>query len=388
MIVIKNADIYSPEHIGIRDVLIAGERIVAIEDRIDASGLPGTVEVIDAGRRVLVPGFIDGHVHVTGGGGEGGFSTRTPELQLCTATKAGVTTVIGVLGTDGVARSLEALVAKTYGLREEGISAWCYTGAYRVPVPTVTGDIMRDIMMIEACIGVGELAISDHRSTKPSDAELARIASEARVAGMLSGKAGVVNVHLGDAPEGLEPLERICSHGDLPRTQFVPTHCERNAALTVRAFAWARDGGTIDFTASPTPPFLDTVETSAAECLSMLEAERVPFERVTVTSDGQGSLPVFDASGAIKGLDVGSSASLVDMLREAVGKYRMPLEKILPMISSNPARILKLPRKGSVKVGMDADLVILDAELRPATVLARGRVMVRDGAVEVKGTFV
>jgi len=120
----------------------------------------------------------------------------------------------------------------------------------------------------------------------------------------------------------------------------------------------------------------------------MLEAERVPFERVTVTSDGQGSLPVFDASGAIKGLDVGSSASLVDMLREAVGKYRMPLEKILPMISSNPARILKLPRKGSVKVGMDADLVILDAELRPATVLARGRVMVRDGALEVKGTFV
>jgi beta-aspartyl-dipeptidase (metallo-type) len=344
--------------------------------------------VIDAGRRPLVPGFIDGHVHVTGGGGEGGFSTRTPELQLGTATKAGVTTVIGVLGTDGVARSLEALVAKTYGLREEGLSAWCYTGAYRVPVPTVTGDIMRDIMMIEACIGVGEVAISDHRSTKPSDAELARIASEARVAGMLSGKAGVVNVHLGDAPEGLEPLERVCGKGDLPRTQFVPTHCERNAALTARAFAWARDGGTIDFTASPTPPFLDTVETSAAECVSMLAGERVPFAGVTVSSDGQGSLPVFDASGTIKGLEVGSSASLVDMLREAVGTYAMSLEQVLPMITSNPARILKLPRKGSVRVGMDADLVILDAELRPATVLARGRVMVRDGVLEVMGAFV
>jgi beta-aspartyl-dipeptidase (metallo-type) len=387
MLIIKNALVYAPEKLGKKDLLIAGERIVAIEDHIDAAGLPGQVETIDAAGRALAPGFIDSHVHITGGGGEGGYRTRTPELSLSDATTAGVTTVVGVLGTDGVARSLEALVAKAYGLREEGLSAWCYTGAYRVPLPTISGDIMRDIMMIEPFIGAGEVALSDHRSTKPTDAELARLASEARLGGMLSGKAGIVNIHLGDAPEGLEPLERVCGKGDLPRGQFLPTHCNRNRALLKRAYAWAREGGYIDFTTSTVPAFLADGETSAAACLARLKDEGVPLDRATVTSDGQGSLPRFDAAGVMTGLDLGSCHSLVDTLREAVQKHGMALEELLPFMTANPARILKLPRKGAVALGMDADIVILDKDLEPYTVIARGRVMLREGAVEVRGSF-
>ncbi|MDX9958957.1 MAG: beta-aspartyl-peptidase [Spirochaetia bacterium] len=387
MLLIKNAELYAPARLGRRDILIAGESIVAIAGSIPVPASPVVCEVIDAAGRAVAPGFIDGHVHITGGGGEGGFRTRTPELRLSDATMAGVTTVIGVLGTDGVARSLEALVAKAYGLREEGLSAWCYTGAYRVPLVTITGDIMKDIMMIDPILGAGEVAISDHRSSRPSDEELARVAMEARVGGMLSGKAGLVNVHLGDAPDGLGPLQRIAVAGDVPRTQFLPTHCNRNPSLFLQSVQWAREGGRVDYTASAATAILEGGEINAAESVARIKSGGISLERVTVTSDGQGSLPSFDAEGRLNGLSVGTCSSLLDYLREAVGVRGLALEEALGPITSNPAEALKLVRKGRVEEGLDADLVIFGEGLVPDCVIARGRVMVRDGRPVVLGTF-
>jgi beta-aspartyl-dipeptidase (metallo-type) len=387
MLLVQNADLHAPERIGPRDILVAAGRIVAIADRIDLAGLPAPCEVLDARGLAVVPGFVDSHVHVTGGGGEGGYRTRTPELVLSGALKAGVTTVVGVLGTDGVARSMEALVAKLYGLREEGLSAYGYTGSYRVPLTTVTGDPVRDIMMIEPILGIGELAISDHRSSKPTDAELARIASEARLGGMLSGKAGVVNVHLGDAPAGFEPLERVIAPGDLPRTQFLPTHCNRNPIVLEQSFAWTLAGGYADYTTSTVPRFLEEGETSAAEAFALCLSRKVPADRVTWSSDGQGSLPSFDAAGKLSGLLVGTCASLLSALREAVKVRGIPLETALLPITANPAAALKLTRKGRIAPGMDGDLVVLDRDFKPVSVVARGRVMIRDGRELVSGTF-
>ena len=387
MILIKNALLYTPAPLGRKDILVAGDTIVVIEDHIDEHGFPVPVAVIDAAGLAVVPGFIDGHVHITGGGGEGSFKTRTPELVLSAATSAGVTTVVGVLGTDGICRSVEALIAKTYALREEGISAWCYTGSYRLPPVTVTGDVMKDIMLIEPVLGVGEVAISDHRSSRPSDAELANVTAQARVAGMLSGKAGVVNVHLGDAPDGLGPLERIVAAGDIPITQFLPTHCNRNPVLFEQALRWAKTGGWIDFTASTVPAFLADGETSAAAAFQRLKTDGIPLSRATVTSDGQGSLPSFNEEGVMTGLDIGSCSSLLAFLTEAVQTLGMALEEALLPITANPALALGLARKGRLAPGMSADILILTADLKPSLVLARGRVMVRNGSCVVKGTF-
>jgi len=380
MLLVRNAELYDPEPRGRRDILVAGGRIVAVEESIDPSSLPVPCRVVEAAGRVTTPGLVDGHVHVTGGGGEGGFRTRTPELSLTDATLAGVTTVVGMLGTDGVARSVEALVAKAYALREEGLSAWCCTGSYRFPPVTVTGDVMKDIMMIDPVIGLGELALSDHRSTKPTDDELARVAAEARLGGMLSGKAGIVVVHLGDAPEGMAALERVVSRGDLPRTQFMPTHCNRNPRLMEEAVAWARAGGHIDFTAGSS-------DGGAAAALVRLRGEGTPTTRASVSSDGQGSLPRFDAAGVLVGMGVGSCRALLETVREAVGRHGLPLGEVLATVTANPARALGLARKGRIAPGMDADILILDEGLTPTTVLAMGRVMVFDRTPEVFGTF-
>lgn len=385
-LLIQNAELYAPERLGRRDILCCSGRIAAIAEGIEAAGLPFPCDTLDAGGRPLVPGFIDGHVHVTGGGGEGGFRTRTPELSIADTLAAGVTTVLGMLGTDGIARSVEALVAKTYALREAGLSAWCLTGSYRVPVTTVTGDAAKDIMMIEPVIGIGEIAVSDHRSSKPGVSELARLASEARVAGMLAGKAGVLVVHVGDAPAGLGPLEAALSSGDLPRRQFIPTHCNRNRSVLDQALLWASSGGWIDLTAGAWRSGDPGGGLSAARAFAEARG-RGCRDRATISSDGQGSLPVFDDSGALAALAVGSCESLAEALREMVLELGIPLEEALLPVTSTPARALGLARKGRIEPGFDADALILDAELRPSSVVARGRILVRSGELEYRDVF-
>lgn len=388
-LLLKNADVYSPSPLGLSDILVAAGTVLAIAPAapgIDPVSLPAPCQTVDIGGMRLVPGFVDGHVHVIGGGGEGGFRTRTPELSFADTARAGVTTVVGVLGTDGTARSMEALVAKTYALREEGLSAWCYTGSYRVPMRSITGETDRDIMMVDPVIGVGELAISDHRSSRPTVDEIARIASQARIGGMLSGKAGIVNVHIGDAPACLDPLEAVVSAGDLPRTQFLPTHCSRTQKVLEKSLVWARAGGLVDFTTSGIAGKKEESDLSAAKAYVRFLREGIPAGHMTFTSDGQGSLPVFDEAGRYAGLGVGTCSSLVAALKEAVIGLGLPLETALLPLTSSPSAILKLAGKGRIEAGADADFVALDARLEPCLVVARGRILVRDGLTVVAGT--
>ncbi|MEJ5183591.1 MAG: beta-aspartyl-peptidase [Rectinemataceae bacterium] len=377
MILIKHADLYQPRHHGMSDILIGGNAILSIAAHIEASSLPDPVEIIDAQRRPVVPGFIDNHVHITGGGGEGGFQTRTPELAIEDAITAGVTTVIGVLGTDGVARSLETLLAKVYAIRAQGLSAWCYAGSYHVPFRTLTGSLMQDIMLVEPILGAGEIAVSDHRSSRPSVEELARIVADARVAGLLSGKAGVVNMHLGDEPAGLEPLRKIVAAQPILARTMLPTHCGRNERLFQEALEWAKEGGVADFTTSSVPSFVAGGEITAAAALKTFRDLQIPLERITWSSDGQGSLPLFNEEGVCTGIGIGTCRSLVAALQEACGTG-IPLEDALLPITANPASVLRLQGKGQIAHGADADLVILDEDLRPATVVARGRVLLQE----------
>jgi beta-aspartyl-dipeptidase (metallo-type) len=386
MLLLKNVDVFAPARIGRADILIAGGRIVRIQPGIGAEDT--WCSTVDASPLLAVPGFIDGHVHMTGGGGEGGYATRTPELLLSDAIRGGVTTVVGCLGTDGVTRSLENLLAKARGLDEEGISTFIYTGYYAVPTATLTGSVERDLLLVDKVIGAGEVALSDHRSTQPTFDEFARLAAEARRGGILSGKAGVVNVHMGDGRRGLDLLRRVVEETEIPPTQFLPTHINRNPRLFEEGIAYAKAGGLVDFTTSTVPAYLADGEVKCSRGLRAMLDAGVDASRMTFTSDGQGSLPVFDAEGRFERLDVGRVTSLFAAVREAVLGERVPLETALQVITSNPARILKLRGKGGLTAGADADIVLLAPDtLEIRGVLARGRWMMRDGQALAKGTF-
>ncbi len=388
--IIRNVDVYKPEHIGIRDILIVGDKIAAIDKNI-ALELNGHIEYneIDGSGKIAVPGFIDSHVHILGGGGEGGFKTRTPEVKLSTLTNSGVTTVIGCLGTDGVARDLMSLLAKAKALDEEGITTYIYAGSYRLPLKTITGDIMKDIMAIDKIIGIGEVALSDHRSSQPSFDEFAKTVADARVAGMLSGKAGVVNIHLGDGKRQIDMLERVVNETEIPITQFVPTHVNRNPRLFDRCVEYAKRGGYIDFTGSEDPYANEKLdgEIPFSKGLKRLIEENVCMDNFTLTSDGQGSLPVFNENGELVGLGVGTSSCLIISIKDAVNNHNIPLEIAIRALTSNPAKAFKLKTKGRLDKGFDADLCLLDKNLDIDTVLAKGKIMVQDKKTIVFGTF-
>jgi len=386
MLLIRNANLYTPDPAGRNDILIAGRQIARIAPSLS---LPdGWGETWDAHGLLALPGFIDSHVHMMGGGGEGGFATRTPELVLSDAIRGGVTTVVGCLGTDGVTRSIAGLLAKARGLQEEGLSTFVYTGHYALPVQPLTGSIERDLIVVDKVIGVGEVAISDHRSSQPTFDEFVRTAAEARRGGILSGKAGVVNIHLGDGPRGLALLRRAVDETELPRTQFVPTHINRNPSLFDEGIAWAKQGGFVDFTTSTVPAFLAEGEVKSSTGLRRMLDAGVPIDQVSFTSDGQGSLPDFDAAGRLRRLEVGRVTSLFAEVRDAVRDEGVPLETALRVITANPARMLKLRGKGVLQTDADADVILVD----PVTfeihgVVAGGRWLMKDGTAVVRGTF-
>lgn len=388
---IKNAHVYEPEDLGLKDVLVLGDKIAAVGENLRAD-FGGAVEVntIDASGMALVPGFIDSHEHIMGGGGEGGFHTRTPEASLTDLTRFGITTVVGCIGTDGTARDMTSLLAKAHGLENEGLTTYVYTGSYQVPVHTLTGSLMKDIMMLDKVIGVGEIAISDHRSSQPTFEEFARIAADARVGGMLAGKAGILNIHLGDSPRHIDLIERVVRETEIPITQFLPTHVNRNAGLFEACTEFAKAGGTIDFTGNEDIDYWETICDEVRVCTGirrLLDAG-VSSNNFTLSSDGQGSLPIFNAKGEYQGIGIGRASCLLKEVRECVKREGLPLSLALKPVTCNPARILKLSRKGHIAPGMDADICLLGADgLELEMVMAKGRIMVENREPVVFGTF-
>ncbi|EWG10963.1 beta-aspartyl-peptidase [Cytobacillus firmus] len=386
---IKNAEIYSPHYLGKKDLLLVHNKIGYIRDSIELPELSfADIEVIDAEGKMAVPGFIDSHVHIIGGGGEGSYKTRTPEIQLTDATLSGITTLVGVIGTDGTTRNMASLIAKARALEEEGITCYVQTGSYQVPVKTLTGKIEDDLILIDKIIGVGEIAIADHRSSQPTVEEMAKIASAARVGGMLSGKAGIVNVHVGDSYDHLKLLEDIAENTDIPIKQFYPTHINRNPHLFEAGIRYAKKGGYVDFTTSSIPKFFEEGEVKCSKALRIMLDEGVPAGQITFTSDGQASLPDFNEQGELIGLQIGKVSTLFSEVRDAILQEGVSIEHAISVITKNPASILKLHQKGRIEEGKDADVVLLNKEtLAIETVFSMGRKMVEDGKAVVKGTF-
>jgi beta-aspartyl-dipeptidase (metallo-type) len=380
---LSNARIFAPEDLGIGHILVGGGRILGISEQKDSLSAAGATEYDLDGRR-LIPGFIDGHAHVTGGGGESGFKTRVPPVPLGHFTTSGVTSVVGVLGTDDTTRDTRSLLAQTRALREEGLGAWCHTGGYHVPPVTLTGSVRDDIVFLDPVIGVGELAISDHRSSQPTLAELLRIASDAHVAGMIAGKAGILHLHLGDGERGMDLIRRALAECELPARVFNPTHINRRKALFDEAIELARSGCTVDITAFPVEEDEDAWAADVA--LTKYLDSGAPADRITISSDGGGCLPVFNEQGEMLHMDIGRPASLIETLKVLLDSGRS-LESVLPAFTSNVANILRLHDRGRICVDNAADLIVLDDKHNISDVMAAGIWHVQGGKQVIFGQF-
>lgn len=383
---LKGAHVYAPEDLGIKDILIAGDKVAAIGDSL-AAPVGYSCKTVDLTGYNLLPGFIDSHVHLIGGGGEGGYATRTPEIVLSKVTLSGVTTVVGCLGTDGTTRHVESLLAKARGLETEGLSTYIYTGAYELPTPTFTGSVRKDIIIIDKVIGAGEIAMADHRSAQPSAYEYQKLVAEARVGGMLSGKAGVVDMHMGDSKVGMKILYEITENGEIPKTQFIPTHVNRNAGLFAESIEWAKTGGIMDVTSGVSPASGSAKAIKPSTAVKKALDAGVPLSQITMSSDGNGSMPIFDAAGNTIGVGVASQSSMLEEIRDMVKVEGIETADAVQVVTLNVAKVLKLSAKGQVAAGLDADFTVVDNDFKLSHVWARGQHMVENGKAIVKGTF-
>lgn len=369
----KNATIYAPDYLGQKDILVCFEKIAAIGDNLNIS-LPNEVEIIDCTKLLLLPGFIDLHVHICGGGGEGSYLTRTQELKAADMLQYGITTVVGVLGTDGITRCMKNLYAKAKQLELEGMSTYVYTGSYQVPLVTLTGSVQSDMVFVDKVIGVGEICLSDNRSFEPTFEEISRIAAQSRNGGLISGKAGLVHFHMGTGKDRLEYLFRLISETEIPHSQFLPTHVNRTKELFGQALDYVKQGGFVDITAGFIPDENDNECIPTYDALKYLQDNQIDFGHITMSSDANGSAPVFDEQGNVISSETVSNKILFDELKIAVKDKNIPLEKALQVITINSAKILKIDKiKGSISIGKHADFVLCDNDLNIKAVYSMGK---------------
>jgi beta-aspartyl-dipeptidase (metallo-type) len=385
-ILLRGGDVFAPAPLGKQDILVLGSKIAAVSDpgKIRITGIPVLEE--DASGKKVIPGFVDSHVHILGGGGEGGPATRAPEITIQSILASGVTTVIGCLGTDGTTRHMESLLAKARGLEIEGVTTYIFSGSYQFPVVTITGSVRSDIVLIDKIIGAGEIAISDHRSSQPTFEEFARLAADCRTGGMLGQKAGVLHCHLGDGPRKLEFLFRLAKETEIPITQVIPTHVNRNPGLLDEAIRLTKQGGYMDLTAGMDPGS-DKEHISIATSLKLCLEQSAPLDHITISSDGNGSMPVFDDSGRLTGLTVATQKSLWANFRFLLEEKILSIEDSLKLYSTTPAAFYKLKTKGEIKPGKDADILLLDKDYNIIASFAMGQKMISEGKLLVEGTF-
>ena len=376
-ILIKNADLYAPEHVGARDILMAGGKIIAVAPSLEPN-IPG-LETIDVKGRKVIPGLIDQHIHVTGGGGEGGWNSRCPELNFSELVAAGVTTFLGVSGTDSMSRSIENLLAKVRGLTVEGATGWMWPSNYAYPPVTITDSPKMDMFAIPEVLGV-KIAMGDHRSSHPSYPEILRLLSEIRVAGMLTGKTGFLHVHCGDWADDIFPIFFECRKHGIPFKHMRPTHVGREKKVFESACAFAKEGGYMDITTGGGNCMGD-----AKDALLAALAAGVPLEQITLSSDGQGSMPRFDEKGEMVGFGVGSIRADIETLQALVPE--LGVEKAILPMTKTIATALGLPGKGAVATGFDADLLVMNEGFDFDWVFMKGVPVMREGEVVKKGAF-
>jgi beta-aspartyl-dipeptidase (metallo-type) len=108
---------------------------------------------------------------------------------------------------------------------------------------------------------------------------------------------------------------------------------------------YAKKGGVVDITSSIHPITKDDPEVRGSEAIRIMLENGVPETNITMSSDGNGSSPVFDSQGHLMKLGVGSLSENHKEFCNAVFKEELPIATALMPLTSNAADVLKLSSK-------------------------------------------
>jgi len=388
---LRGGEVYAPHRIGRADVLLGGGRILRMGTNLESAALAlDTVHTIDASRLRVVPGYIDQHIHLFGGGDAAGPQGRAFDLKAEDLALSGITTAVGVVGVEMETRGLPLLLRKTMELRSAGITALMYTGSFRLPAPHLLWSAAADVCFIEQVMGV-KTAVSERLYPNQDLPALMQLAGEMLQAKALSGKAAVLHCHMGGMAAGMEPLFALVEQLGIDPSQILPTHVNRTAEFSPvfeHALRFAKMGGTIDFSSCVSKQDANPTGVDVHEAVRSALDAGVPIERITFSSDSNVPGAVRDSEGRLTGMRVVPPSVLHRDLMRTVHDAGLPLEQALQLITSNVARVLGLQgSKGCVAEGADADIVLLDEQDRIDTVIAGGELLVRERRATARGPF-
>jgi beta-aspartyl-dipeptidase (metallo-type) len=379
----KNVELHAPAPLGKGDVLMVNGRIAALSLAGDApiavSGVAG-LETIECDGLSMAPGFIDQHIHITGAGGKYGYGSMTPEVHVTELIRCGTTTVVGLLGTDGTARSLNSLYAKCAALEAEGLSAWMLSSYFGFPPKTITGSVHDDLLFIDRVVGC-KIALSDVRSSYPTAHQLLALLREIQVGGMISSKGGVLHIHLGALPEGMDLLFELVDKYHVDIKRLSPTHVGRTAHLFEQAQRFAQMGGMVDLSTGGTqfrPPW---------EALAQAHEDGADLRQFTLSSDGNAGIGILDSEGRLTGFKKAPIDLNLWNVQQLLRGSDVSTELALGLVTSGPARTMGLHRKGHLAQGMDADACLFDSEWNLSGVVSQGEIMMWNGELRAQGNF-
>lgn len=376
---IRGGVVWAPAPLGRQDILVAGGQVVLIQPEIRVpSGWP--IREIDVNGRI-VPGLIDQHIHLLGGGGTGGPATARDALAFEDAVSNGLTTIVGCLGYDSVSKSLTALLAKCRSLRQEGITALMYTGGLTEPTPCVLASLAQDVVLIPEVIGI-KGALQEARSGPRTVDEMMRLAGQGAAA-ELAGKQPRLHLHIGRMAGSLELLDEAIDRG-LAADWVTLTHCNISSSILDAAIKLGLRGVRIDMTAA-LAPHTSPGAVDPVEAIRRAVSSGVDARRITLSSDSNGASPLLSGDGNVVGAEAHRPAVLVDAFRRLCAERGM--EEALPMLTLNVAQGLGLSAKGRIAEGSDADLVVLSESLDIEEVWANGVRFVAARRIETGGFF-
>jgi beta-aspartyl-dipeptidase (metallo-type) len=382
----RGGELYCPDYRGKGDILVVGGIIAKIAPQIVLPENFLEIEVVDVMGKILVPGLIDQHLHITGAGGTGGPVTRSREIKIEQIIEAGVTTVVGTLGLDIITHDLRRLLVKAKALEEQGITTFIYNGSYAIPPITITGSIESDLLLIDKVVGV-KLGMADPLATYAQESDLKEILSAIRRGSRLAGKAGILHIHMGDCPGNwFKMMEKILQETMIPSSHVVFTHANRSSVVFDKALEYAKQGGQVDITAVQNPDYLPEAVVSRGlikpcKAIESMLAAGVSEDNLTMSSD---------ANAGARRPNGEFRQSSVSFLYKEFKDIALSTNLTLAskMVTLNPAKRLGiLSWKGTLDEMKDADLLVLTRDLQIQEVYAKGKQMVKEGKPIAKDPF-
>jgi beta-aspartyl-dipeptidase (metallo-type) len=375
---LKNANVYSPNCIGKKDILVVNDTIVAIDDQIDINHMD-TVSY-DYTDHIITPGLIDQHIHIAGAGGLNGYTAMTPEINISELIACGSTTVVGLLGTDGIVRNIRTVYAKAKALDYEGITAFMYSGYYGVDSVTITDSIQGDMIFIDKVLGC-KVAISDIRSSYPTAIELLRKLRDVKVGGSIANKKGILHIHLGMLDTKMDILFELVNEHQFPIQHISPTHVGRTKVLFDQAIEFAKLGGIIDITTGASK------YTDPYKMVLYALSQGVSIDNMTFSSDGHAGLSKFNESKEVIGTRVAPFDQNLFEIIQLIKIGGLSIADAFKLNTTNPARNLGLKNKGKIEVGCHADFCVFNKNFDLLDVFAKGQHLMKDKQILIKGTF-